>query len=114
MTNYHNFIRQKELFVNLSFKNIQGEQLISTFTKKLINSKEKFDTLVTTFIEAEPHEYETIVKDMIGGNEQALPEIGFKNHLEFTQNEERILNARMMNLYGYLSKLQTQNEEECK
>lgn len=69
----------------MSFKDIHGDQLIAIFTKKLINSKEKFDKLLNTFIEADSYEYEAIVKDMIGGNEQVLPEIGFKNHLVFTQ-----------------------------
>ena len=93
---YNHLVAQKELFgAQLSFKNINGDQMMTIFTRKLFTNKKLFQKLIDTFIAAKNMTvFEEQIKALLYSEEtkgvikeEKPPAFGFKTHLVWNEEE---------------------------
>ena len=71
----------------MSYKNLNGEQMLTIFTKKFFTNRNSFKELFDSFLTEDPIAFETRVKGMLFLPESDGPKrplFGFKSHLKLT------------------------------
>ena len=98
---YFRFVRSKELIgADMSFKNLNGDQIMTIFTRKLFTNKILFKKMLEAFQSAENMvSFEEDIKCLLDPSKSAavepeaeeLPVFGFKARLRFNDEEQKIV-----------------------